>query len=587
MASVTSETSSAQTPVPWEMPAPEPADSVFKEKVAVVLQGFKASVLEAHGGPVQYLQTQLSDPADAEQFGLWLWNEFPLRGDRVYNLAAPLPSVEMNKRGDSLPCKVHIAMLGFSTACSIKPPPSAHTSLELAEHLLNEGFLTSEKPLLVKHLDPQDLLSLESPWKTEANGMPIAPFGLGFVKGMLRASTALALLHMFWADSESAALLATFPAFRETLGTVYCHHVVLSSLETEMVQNFLLSFRDSLSKPPNFLTWLHTLAKLKQCGYDDSAAVIARFNQQVPQKRALIGSKAAALGNVLNLFPDTLIQTLQKHASQYSWEGCCLSDDALSSKKILPGYSFKSLCPHKSWKKRSVMTIEATTWCFNRLLRDFEKPGAVRKKASKEKVESTAESACLLWHLTMELQGQFPISKEAVVEHILDPWADGSHGWDLELHELLAEKREKLAVTDSKMFRNVVDICNCKAPLGPTPNTELLVSKLDDDKWSLVCKQLDYDIQCFRVYLSKLHSHSIHIHHCKLDWNRKRREESQQWLQQWLKQRCRVFAYDPQEQGAINRAVAENVLELVKANGVEKSALVPLKNILVLLCLLF
>ena len=66
MASVTSETSSAQTPVPWEMPAPEPADSVFKEKVAVVLQGFKASVLEAHGGPVQYLQTQLSDPADAE-----------------------------------------------------------------------------------------------------------------------------------------------------------------------------------------------------------------------------------------------------------------------------------------------------------------------------------------------------------------------------------------------------------------------------------------------------------------------------------------------------------------------------------------
>ena len=121
--------------------------------------------------------------------------------------------------------------------------------------------------------------------------------------------------------------------------------------------------------------------------------------------------------------------------------------------KILPGYSFKSLCPHKSWKKWSVMTIEATTWCFARLVRDFEKPGAVRRKAQTEKVENTAESACLLWHLTLDLQAQFPISKEAVEKHILEPWADGSHGWDLELHEILAEKREKMAVTDSKMFR--------------------------------------------------------------------------------------------------------------------------------------
>ena len=489
-------------------------------------------------------------------------------------MAAPLPTVDMNRRGDTLPSKIHIAMLGFMPCCTLKPPPSAHTSLEAAEHFLTCGFLTNEKPLLVKHLHQEENLSVEVPWKQEATGMPVPVFGLGFVKGMLRASTALALLHMFWTDRESAALLATFPVFRDTCTTVYCHHVVLSSLESEMVQNFMLSFRDSVSKPPNFLTWLHTLAKLKQCGYDDSAAVIARFNQQVPQKCALMGSKSVALGNVLNLFPENLIHSLQKHASKYGWEGCCLSDDALSSKKILPGYSFKSLCPHKSWKKCSVMTIEATTWCFARLVQDFEKPGAVRRKAQKEKVENTAESACLLWHLTLDLQAQFPISKEAVEKHILEPWADGCHGWDLELHEILSEKREKMAVTDSKMFRNVVDICNCKTPL-PSANPELLVSKLDDDKWSLVCKQLDYDIQCFRVYLSKLHNHSIHIHHLKLDWNRKRCEESQQWLQQWLQQRCKIFAYDPQEHGALNRAVADNVLELLKANGVEKSTVVP------------
>lgn len=110
-------------------------------------------------------------------------------------------------------------------------------------------------------------------WKCRGSKKPQA------CQGMPRASTALALLHIFWTDGDSAALLATFPVFRDTCTTVYCHHVVLSSLESEMVQIFLISLRDSVSKPPNFLTWLHTLAKLKQCGYDDSAAVIARFNQ--------------------------------------------------------------------------------------------------------------------------------------------------------------------------------------------------------------------------------------------------------------------------------------------------------------------
>ena len=52
---MTSETSSVQTPVPWELPAPDPTDTVFKEKAALVLQGFKTSVLEAHGVPAQYL----------------------------------------------------------------------------------------------------------------------------------------------------------------------------------------------------------------------------------------------------------------------------------------------------------------------------------------------------------------------------------------------------------------------------------------------------------------------------------------------------------------------------------------------------
>ena len=64
---------------------------------------------------------------------------------------------------------------------------------------------------------------------------------------------------------------------------------------------------------------------------------------------------------------------------------------------------------------------------------------------------------------------------------------------------------------------HVIDICNCKAPVGPSANAEVLLTRLDEDKWAFVCKQLRYDTQCFRVYLAKLQSHQTHVHHVKLE----------------------------------------------------------------------
>ena len=92
------------------------------------------------------------------------------------------------------------------------------------------------------------------------------------------------------------------------------------------------------------------------------------------------------------------------------------------------------------------------------------------------------------------------------------------------MREVQAEKRE----TDIKSFRHVLDICNCKAPVGPSPNAEVLLTQLDEDKWALVCKQLEYDTECFRVYLSKLQPHQTHVHHVKLEWNQKRGEAATQ-----------------------------------------------------------
>ena len=66
--------------------------------------------------------------------------------------------------------------------------------------ILHEGFRTGDEPLHVKHMPAAAVKGeeLPSPWAASAAGMPLPPFTLAFVKGFLRASTGLALLHLFY-----------------------------------------------------------------------------------------------------------------------------------------------------------------------------------------------------------------------------------------------------------------------------------------------------------------------------------------------------------------------------------------------------
>jgi len=87
----------------------------------------------------------------------------------------------------------------------------------------------------VKHLhDSENLKGLPTPWSSEASGQPLAAFSLGYVKGMLQASTALALLHLLWEDGNGSSRLAAFPTFKESCEVAYVHHVSLPSVESEM-----------------------------------------------------------------------------------------------------------------------------------------------------------------------------------------------------------------------------------------------------------------------------------------------------------------------------------------------------------------
>lgn len=563
---------SAPTPTAWQLPEPEADEVVLKQNVEMALKWFKTSVVETWGGPAQYLQVKLAEKSAQEAFLNFLWDKFPFKDDHLYNLEQPLPPVQADALGDSTACKVHVAMLAFSNKASLKPFPSGHAALLLAETILHEGFRTGDEPLHVKHMPAAAVKGeeLPSPWAASAAGMPLPPFTLAFVKGFLRASTGLALLHLFYETGQD--FLTLFPCLGETFSTVYVHHVSHATVQEEVFHNFKVSLRNSIRRPPNMLTWIGTLQSLKHCGYFDSAGVIAKFNAGVAKSFQLVGSKATAIGNLMAQYPPELLDLLQQHVSKYGWENSALSDDNLSTKKVLPSFTFKA--PHKSWKKFASMSVEASWLTWRRVFADFAKNSAGRKP-DKSIVEGVAETAALLVNMANLLQESCPLKDEDKQAWILEKWVHGHVGLDVELAEVQAEKRETLAVTELKFFRALLDELKCKQPVNNQAAEQLQLTQLQADKFELTLKQINYDRQAFRVYKGKVSSYETHVHLAKVEWKQKAREEANSWARNWVKSKAHTFSYDEKKKGDLITKMHEHLATLLKAASLERENVAP------------
>ncbi|CAJ1413832.1 unnamed protein product, partial [Effrenium voratum] len=365
-------------------------------------------------------------------------------------------------------------------------------------------------------------------------------------------------------------MLEVFDKLKASCQAIYVHHIKHVSLQDEVFYNFRVSLRGAIRRPPNLLTWVGTLSQLKQKGYEDSAAVISRFNSGVAKNFQLVGSKATAIGNLMTLFPADLLALLQNHVSKYGWDSCVLSDDNLSTKKILPNFVHKS--PHKSWKKFAAMSVTSTTLTFRRLMRDFGKASPHgRRKADKATVEGLAEMAALVVNLSKQLAELFPLKQADLEAEIYDKWVEGSPGLDLELHEVCTEKKESLVVTDIKAFRAVADLLQCKIPV-PKATEEVQLSELAMSKFELLKKQLDYDQTAFRVHQAKVKNYEHAVHHAKLEWKQKLRSEAMQWCTSWLAKKCKIFVYDPSHSGELTKLASDHAQTLIKGAGLSKPA---------------
>ena len=126
--------------------------------------------------------------------------------------------------GAAVPATAHIASLGFSPDCTLKPAPGTELVLQLMAHILQDGFVTAGKPLLVvQSRDPANFTNAVQLWSGDG-GQPLGgACSLGYLKGMARATAALALLHRIFVLKVD--LKSVHPVLHERMRAVSAHHV--------------------------------------------------------------------------------------------------------------------------------------------------------------------------------------------------------------------------------------------------------------------------------------------------------------------------------------------------------------------------
>ena len=77
----------------------------------------------------------------------------------------------------------------------------------------------------------------------------------------------------------------------------------MADKKQEAFFNFRLSDRSAIRQPPNVVTWIEVLQKLKAYGMTDPAALVKEHNDTVAAGDALVGSKALMGDQFIDLFP--------------------------------------------------------------------------------------------------------------------------------------------------------------------------------------------------------------------------------------------------------------------------------------------
>ncbi|CAK9007782.1 unnamed protein product [Durusdinium trenchii] len=477
------------------------------EKLTESIMAAMAKLLVKYGSCAAFLKARFANPDDATSFLAYL-HDLCAEGLYDHCLLHPLPATSLEEQSltKSQPIALPLGAFSYDPTSSLKPDADHALVLKLSQLILKHGFITSTEPLLVTC--PAELyqmaqqLGLKKPWQ-EVGG-ELLPHSVGFVKGKARMHTLLMLLAICLDNKIN--LDVAHSTLAQSLRSVHCHVVQGTSKVAEVIHNFVTSIRGELRKGPTIMVWVQTLQTLRAHGEDDSQAVIKRFNATVPKENQLLGQKAAAVKNLLDVFPDQALALIREHVQQLGWAGCCFHDDGLSSKKTVPGWKFRPNVGG-SWPEWSKVTAASCVIMIQHAIGQFLKTDEdKRKKFARADLEKLAEQAAFVCGVAESAQRELPITDEEIAEAWLQPFVQGELGVLLEVQSSMARK-------DDKMDRHANN-----RPLKKSSKDAATVAmiNLEADSFKLLENRVEYDLQCLRVARHRMETYEGALYHQQL-----------------------------------------------------------------------
>ena len=168
-------------------------------------------ICDAHGGPRQYLQATYLDRPSRAAFAASILKLVPFADTVKYHTSQIVPEIAETDKSKADFQILHLSSFSFTNKGSLKTPPGKSITLQLADHYLSEGFITSGDPVYITQ--PQGIDSFPAPWcrceTEELNGQMIKKYlpenqlesqSIGYSKGQARVMTLLAILSILTRD---------------------------------------------------------------------------------------------------------------------------------------------------------------------------------------------------------------------------------------------------------------------------------------------------------------------------------------------------------------------------------------------------
>ena len=191
-----------------------------------------------------------------------------------------LPAAKHADLSTTLPLAAHVSTLAFEQAASVKPAPGRDLTLQLVDHYLADGFITSGQVLLVSQPDALLCDPLPGPWDGELKAFSVSLLALLSIMREMKVSVDV--------------LLKGAPKFHETVSLIWVQRIQEGSRSDEALLNMKLSLRGTLRQACNAVQICEMIRRLRVEG-ETYSKFVQRWNSSCARTHQLAGRKSQSL----------------------------------------------------------------------------------------------------------------------------------------------------------------------------------------------------------------------------------------------------------------------------------------------------